>query len=596
MLQRGASRDFPAALYIYMPEKGDENLIQLETLRHSTAHVMADAVKHLFPEVKITIGPAIEEGFYYDFDYKRPFSPEDLEKIEKEMHRIVKAKCPFVRQEVSRDEARQLFKDEPYKLELIRDLPEGEVITIYRSGDFVDLCRGPHVEHTGKIGAFKLLSVAGAYWRGDERNPMLQRIYGTAFATQSELDDYLKRLEEAGRRDHRKLGRELDLFSTMEEYGGGLILWHPKGGRIRDAIESFWKDQHYRNGYDILYTPHIGRSTLWETSGHLDFYRDSMYSPMDIDGNEYFIKPMNCPFHIMIYKTQIRSYRDLPLRWAELGTVYRYEKSGVLHGLMRVRGFTQDDAHIFCRPDQLEDELKGALSLALFMLKTFGFEHFKVMLSTRPEKYIGSEEIWERSTSTLKTALQSQKIDYTVDEGAGVFYGPKIDIKLVDAIGRDWQGPTIQVDFNLPERFQMEYIGQDGKPHRPVMVHRTVLGSMERFVGTLIEHYSGRFPLWLAPVQALILTVGEKHIPFANEVRDLFRQNLVRVEIDDSENKLGYKIREAQVRQIPCMLVVGDRELEDKTVNMRSRSGENVGALPARAALDRILNEIASKS
>ena len=589
------SRDFPAALYIYMPEKGDENLIQLETLRHSTAHVMADAVKHLFPEVKITIGPAIEEGFYYDFDYKRPFSPEDLEKIEKEMHRIVKAKCPFVRQEVSRDEARQLFKDEPYKLELIRDLPEGEVITIYRSGDFVDLCRGPHVEHTGKIGAFKLLSVAGAYWRGDERNPMLQRIYGTAFATQSELDDYLKRLEEAGRRDHRTLGRELDLFSTMEEYGGGLILWHPKGGRIRDAIESFWKDQHYRNGYDILYTPHIGRSTLWETSGHLDFYRDSMYSPMDIDGNEYFIKPMNCPFHIMIYKTQIRSYRDLPLRWAELGTVYRYEKSGVLHGLMRVRGFTQDDAHIMCTPDQIDNEIREVLRFSLFMWKSFGFTDIKAYLATRPEKAVGEPERWDQAIAALKNAIAQEKLDYELDEGGGAFYGPKIDLKVKDALGREWQMTTIQFDFNLPERFDMHFIGADGQKHRPYMVHRALLGSLERFFGVLIEHYAGDFPVWLAPTQAILLTITGDQLSYANTVRERIKQQGIRVELDDRNEKLGLKIREAELQKVPYMLVIGAKEAAANEVAVRSRKKGDLGKMSVEKFNEMILKEIEEK-
>lgn len=578
-----------------MTEKGDENLIKLETLRHSTAHVMADAVTRLFPGARITIGPSIEDGFYYDFDYKRPFAPEDLIEIEKEMLRIVKEKFPFVRQEVTREEAKRIFKDEPYKLELINDLPEGEVITIYRSGDFVDLCRGPHVEHTGKIGAFKLLSVAGAYWRGDERNPQLQRIYGTAFETQKELDDYLTRLEEALRRDHRKLGRDLDLYSTMEEYGGGLILWHPKGGRIRDAIETFWKQEHYRNGYDILYTPHIGRSTLWETSGHLDFYKDSMYSPMDIDGNDYFIKPMNCPFHIMVYKTKVRSYRDLPLRWAELGTVYRYEKSGVLHGLLRVRGFTQDDAHIFCTPDQIEHEISEVLRFSLSMWKAFGFTSIKAYLATRPEKAVGEEARWDQAIAALKNAVAQEKLQYELDEGGGAFYGPKIDLKVKDALGREWQMTTIQFDFNEPERFDMHFIGADGQKHRPYMVHRALLGSLERFFGVLIEHYAGDFPVWLAPVQASIVTITGDQSGYAAGIRDSLLQKGVRAELDDRNEKLGLKIREAELQKIPYMLVVGAKEMAANMVAVRSRKKGDLGKMPAEKFVEMILEEIEKK-
>jgi threonyl-tRNA synthetase len=576
-------------------EKGDKELIELETLRHSAAHVMADAVKRLFPEVKIAIGPAIEEGFYYDFDIKRPFTSEDFANIEKEMQRIVAAASPFVREEVSRDEARRIFKDEPYKLELIRDLPEGETITVYRSGDFIDLCRGPHVEHTGEIGAVKLLSVAGAYWRGDEHNAMLQRIYGTAFATQAELDAHLTKLEEAAKRDHRKLGRDLDLYSSMDEYGGGLILWHPKGGRIRDAIETFWKQQHYQNGYDILYTPHIGRATLWETSGHLGFYRDGMYSPMDIDGNDYFIKPMNCPFHIMIYKTKVRSYRDLPLRWAELGTVYRYEKSGVLHGLLRVRGFTQDDAHIFCTPDQIENEIREVLRFSLFMWKSFGFTDIKAYLATRPEKAVGEPERWDQAIGALKNAIAAEELDYELDEGGGAFYGPKIDLKIRDALGREWQMTTIQFDFNEPERFDMHFIGADGQRHRPYMVHRALLGSLERFFGVLIEHYAGAFPTWLAPVQAVVISVNADVAPYAAAVGANLRARGFRVDVDDRNEKLGFKIREAQMAKVPYMLVVGGKEAQAQTVAVRSRAKGDLGAMTLDAFGNLIGSEIAEK-
>ncbi|MFA4875570.1 MAG: threonine--tRNA ligase [bacterium] len=576
-------------------EKDDLKDIELETLRHSAAHIMADAVKRLFPEAKITIGPPVEDGYYYDFDFKRPFSTEDLARIEKEMRRIVDAKLPFVRTEVTREQARELFKDEPYKVEMINELPEGQPITVFRHGDFTDLCRGPHVEHTGQVAAFKLMSVAGAYWRGNEHNPQLQRIYGTAFPTQAELDDYLKRLEEAAKRDHRKLGRELDLYSTMDEYGGGLVLWHPKGGRIRDAIETFWKDQHYKNGYEILYTPHIGRSTLWETSGHLDFYRDSMYSPMDIDGNDYFIKPMNCPFHIMVYKTQMRSYRDLPLRWAELGTVYRYEKSGVLHGLLRVRGFTQDDAHIICTPEQIEHEIREVLRFSLFMWKSFGFTDIKAYLATRPEKAVGEPERWNQAIAALKNAIAEEKLEYELDEGGGAFYGPKIDLKVRDALGREWQMTTIQFDFNLPERFDMEYVGSDGQRHRPYMVHRALLGSLERFFGVLIEHYAGAFPTWLAPVQAVVITVSDAQAEYAAKVAKELAACGVRAELDDRGEKLGFKIREAQLKKIPYMLVVGGKEVEAQSVAVRSRANGDLGVMPVKEFADRITAEIAER-
>ncbi|MFH0798622.1 MAG: threonine--tRNA ligase [Pseudomonadota bacterium] len=578
-----------------MSEKGDKELLELETLRHSAAHVMADAVLRLFPGAKITIGPSIEDGFYYDFDYKQPFSQDDLSRIEAEMKKIAAEKLPFARREVSRDEARKIFAKEPYKLELIDELSKGEVITTFSHGDFTDLCRGPHVEHTGAIGAFKLLKVAGAYWRGDEKNPQLQRIYGTAFPTLGELTAYLAMVEEAGRRDHRKLGTELDLFSTMDEYGAGLVLWHPKGSRIRDAVETFWKEEHYRNGYEILYTPHIGRAALWQTSGHLDFYKDSMYSPMDIDGNDYFLKPMNCPFHIMVYKRKIRSYRDLPLRWAELGTVYRYEKSGVLHGLMRVRGFTQDDAHIMCTPDQIENEIREVLRFSLFMWKSFGFTDVRAYLATRPEKAVGEPERWDQAIAALKNAVKEENLEYELDEGGGAFYGPKIDLKVKDAIGREWQMTTIQFDFNLPERFDMNFIGADGQRHRPYMVHRALLGSLERFFGVLIEHHAGAFPAWLAPVQARVLVISADQAAYAKGVVDRLRARGLRAELDDRNEKLGLKIREAQLEKIPYMLVVGGKEVEAGAVAVRSRVKGDLGAMPADAFVDLLCDEVAGK-
>ncbi|HPQ80932.1 MAG TPA: threonine--tRNA ligase [bacterium] len=578
-----------------MTEKGDKELLELETIRHSAAHVMADAVLRLFPGTKITIGPAIEDGFYYDFDSDHSFSPDDLDAIEKEMAKIVSEDLPFIREEVTREKARELFANEPYKLELIDELPEGSVITVYRHGDFEDLCRGPHVASTGKIGAFKLMKVAGAYWRGDERNAQLQRIYGTAFPTGDMLKAHLAMLEEAGKRDHRKLGTDLDLFSTMDEYGAGLVLWHPKGSRIRHAIESFWKEEHFRHGYEILYTPHLGRATLWNTSGHLDFYRDSMYSPMDIDGQEYFIKPMNCPFHIMVYKTRMRSYRDLPLRWAELGTVYRYEKSGVLHGLLRVRGFTQDDAHIICTPEQIDDEILEVLRFSLFMWKSFGFTDIKAYLATRPEKAVGEPERWNQAIEALKKAIEAEKLDVEIDEGGGAFYGPKIDLKIKDAIGREWQMTTIQFDFNLPERFDMQFVGADGQRHRPYMVHRALLGSLERFFGVLVEHYGGAFPAWLSPVQAKVLPVAQDFNAYAKEVASELSAAGVRVEVDGRAEKLGLKIREAQLSKVPYMLVVGGKEAQSGAVAVRSRSGGDRGTMPLAEFCGMISAEIAER-
>ncbi|MCZ6638919.1 MAG: threonine--tRNA ligase, partial [Candidatus Dadabacteria bacterium] len=473
----------------------------LDLVRHTAAHVMAEAVQSIYPEAKVTIGPVIEDGFYYDFDFPRGFTPEDLEKIEERMKEIVKVGSPMLRKTVSRQQAIDTFEriGESYKVEIINELPEDEEITIYDQETWFDLCRGPHIPSTSYLKAFKLLSIAGAYWRGNESNQMLQRIYGTAFWDRKDLKNYLNKLEEAKKRDHRKLGKELDLFSIQEEVGPGLVLWHPKGAAIRNIIENFWKQQHLRFGYDLLYTPHMAKLDLWKTSGHVDFYREYMFSPMEVENSEYQIKPMNCPFHIMIYKTKIRSYRDLPLRWAEIGTVYRYERSGVLHGLLRVRGFSQDDAHIFCRPEQIEEEVQGVLDLTTYFLGMFGFNEFEVYLSTRPEKYVGEKEIWDKATTALKNALDTKGLSYEMDVGGGAFYGPKIDLRIKDVLGRAWQCSTVQVDFNLPGRFSMSYIGEDNTKHTPIMIHRAIFGSFERFFGILIEHYGGAFPMWLSP-------------------------------------------------------------------------------------------------
>jgi len=543
-----------------------------EAMRHSTSHVMAEAVQSIFPDAKFGIGPAIEDGFYYDFGLSRPLTPDDLPVIEKKMSKIIAANLPFTRQEVTREEAKKVFATQPYKLELIDELPD-EKVSLYQQGSFTDLCRGPHVNSTREIKAFKLISIAGAYWRGDERNPMLQRIYGVAFNTKEALAEHLNKLEEAAKRDHRKLGKELDLFSIHAEAGPGLVHWHPKGAVIRRVIEDFWKEEHIKRGYDIVYTPHISRLDLWKTSGHWEFYRENMYSPMDIDEQQYIIKPMNCAGHILIYKTKLHSYRELPIRYAELGTVYRYERSGVLHGLARVRGFTQDDAHIFCRFDQLEEEVVRVLELTRFMMETFGFTNHKVLLSTRPEKYSGALEAWEEATSTLQKALSRSGIAYEVDPGEGVFYGPKIDTKIEDALGRAWQGPTVQVDFNLPQRFDVNYIGEDGQEHMAVMVHRTVLGSMERFIASLIEHYGGAFPVWLAPVQVKIVPVADRHLDYANELETRLKDDNVRAEVDSRSERMNLKIRQAQLEKIPYVLVIGDREAATATVSVRLRDG-----------------------
>ncbi len=564
-----------------MPEMKNKSLDQktaerLERMRHSAAHVMAEAVQSLFPRAKFGIGPTIEDGFYYDFELPRPLTPDDLPLIEEKMREIIARDEPFTSEEVDKEEARRLFAGQDYKLELIDELP-GEKATIYRQGSFTDLCRGPHVASTGELKAFKLTHIAGAYWRGDEKRPMLQRIYGAAFESEAELEDYLARQAEAMKRDHRKLGKELDLFSIHEEIGPGLICWHPKGAVIRRLIEDFWKDEHVKRGYEIVYTPHIAKLDLWKTSGHWEFYRDYLYSPMEVEGQQYIIKPMNCLGHILIYKSQMRSYRHLPLRYAELGTVYRYERGGVLYGMARVRGFTQDDAHIFCRPDQIEPEVAGVVRLAQFMMATFGFKEYDLLLSTRPEKYTGTVKMWDKATNSLKGVLEELGLPYEIDPGEGVFYGPKIDIKLRDAVGHAWQGPTIQVDFNLPQRFNVCYIGDDGREHQVIMIHRTVLGSMERFLACLIEHYGGAFPAWLSPVQAMIIPIADRHVDYACQVEEELKKEGIRSQVDDRTERMNLKIREAQLEKVPYMLVVGDKEVASGGVSLRLRNGEDAG-------------------
>jgi threonyl-tRNA synthetase len=575
---------------------------QIHKLRHSTAHVMAQAVIERFPDALIAIGPPIKDGFYYDFDLGRDpdgslktFAPEDLEAIEKRMRQIVSGRHPFVRSEVSAAEAKKIFADQKYKIDLIEGLEKGgvdeygessaepPVISTYRHDKFVDLCRGPHLEHTGQIppDAFKLLSVAGAYWRGDEHNPMLQRIYGTVWPNRNQLAAYLEKLEEAKRRDHRRVGKDLDLFSTNpDEVGGGLVLWHPKGGLMRHLAEEFSKEEHLKGGYDFVYTPHIGRATLWETSGHLGFYKENMYAPIEIEGQQFYLKPMNCPFHLQIYKSRTRSYRDLPLRFAEWGTVYRFERSGVLHGLTRVRGFTQDDAHLFCRPDQMPEEIDRVLGFCLHILRSFGFSEFNAYLSTRPEHRVGEEEKWEAAEQALEASLQRAGIKYQIDEGGGAFYGPKIDLKVYDALGREWQLSTVQFDFNMSERFDLTYVGEDGQEHRPYMIHRALMGSEERFFGVLIEHFGGAFPVWLSPVQVTVIPIADRHNDAAYDIAGQLKEAGLRVEVDASSDRMNAKIRNAQLQKIPYMLVIGDREAADGAVNVRLRSGEQRGTLP----------------
>ncbi len=569
----------------------------VETIRHSAAHVMAEAVTRIWPGTKVAIGPAIDDGFYYDFQFASPIKDDDLPAIEKEMRRIIQGGAEFKRREVSKAEARTAFAAEPFKLELIEGLEDGS-ISLYEQDGFVDLCRGPHVANTREIrpDAFKLRSIAGAYWRGDEKRPMLTRIYAYCFSSKADLEAHLKLLEEAEKRDNRRLGKELDLFSTHEEAGPGLIYWHPKGGRFRVELEKWWREEHYANGYEILFTPHIGKSWLWETSGHLGFYKGNMYSPMKIDEDDYYAKPMNCPFHIMIYKSDTRSYRDLPLRWAELGTVYRYERSGVLHGLMRVRGFTQDDAHIICTPEQIEDEILEVLRFSLSMWKTLGFKDIKAYLATKPAESVGEPSRWDQALESLRKAIVKEGLPYEVDEGGGAFYGPKIDLKVKDAIGREWQMTTIQFDFNMSERFQMEYVDADGQHKRPYMVHRALLGSIERFFGVYIEHTGGAFPVWLMPEQAVIIPVASTFDDYAKKVvADLKRQG-IRARADLSDARMNAKIRTAQGQKTPYMLVVGQKEQDEGTVAVRFRDGRDQSTMSLADFQARVLARVAEKS
>jgi len=568
---------------------------ELARMRHSAAHLMAEAVQEMFPGAKFGIGPAIDNGFYYDFDLPRSLTPDDLKQIEQRMRAHRKKNERFERKEVSRAEALEIFGDNPYKVELIEGFPERETISTYQQGDFLDLCRGPHVESTRDIGPFKLQSIAGAYWRGDEKRPMLQRIYGTAWFTQEELDAYLHMLEEAQKRDHRRLGRELDLFSVSDEIGPGLILWHPNGAMIRYLVEQFEQQEQLARGYDLVYTPHIASEKIYQRSGHLETYGENMYSPMSIEEVDYYLKPMNCPGHIMIFKDKLHSYRELPIRFAELGTVYRYERSGTLHGMLRVRGFTQDDSHIFCTPDQVVEEVAGVIDLAAHMADVFGYR-FETYLGTRPDKAIGDEATWDRAIDALKQALESRQLSYHLDEGEGAFYGPKIDIKWLDALGRAWTGPTIQVDFNLPERFDVNYIGEDGERHQVAMIHRTLLGSMERFVGGLVEHYAGAFPVWLAPLQAVIIPITDDQSAFAESIRARLRERGIRADVDSSGARMQAKIRNAQMQKVPYMLVVGKREAEADSVSVRLRSGDDLGAVRVDEFLDMVLPIIESKS
>ncbi len=590
-------------------EKYDET--ELYRIRHSSAHVMAQAVVEMFPgEAKVAIGPPIAEGFYYDFDLPRSLTPEDLEVIESRMRELIEGDFEFEMQVVSAEEAKEIFKDQPYKLELIEGLEAGgvdeygeptkeaPVISTYTHDTFTDLCRGPHLERTGQInpGALKLLNVAGAYWRGDEKRPMLQRIYGTAWETSEELEQYLWRLEEAKKRDHRVLGRELDLFSVSEDVGPGLILWHPKGGMIRKLAEDFSREEHEKAGYDFVYTPHIGKSKLWETSGHLDWYADAMYPPVEVEEQKYYLKPMNCPFHIQIYKSSTRSYRDLPLRYAEWGTVYRYERSGTLHGLLRVRGLTQDDAHLFCRPDQMPDEIDKTLDFSLHILRSFGFDDIHAYLATRdPDKAAGSPEQWEAPTEALRASLERSGLPYQVDEAEATFYGPKIDLKVNDALDREWQLSTIQFDFFLPERFGLSYVGEDGAEHQPYMIHRALMGAMERFFGTLIEHHAGAFPVWLAPVQVSLIPIADRHQDYARGVAEQLKEAGLRVEVDERSERMNAKIRDAQVQKVPYMLIMGDRDEEANQVSVRLRSQEDLGGMSVEAFLERAQADIKAR-
>jgi threonyl-tRNA synthetase len=582
-----------------------EDKKQLEKMRHSCSHVLAAAVIKLYPKVKLAIGPAIEDGFYYDFDFgKKKISEKDLAKISQEMEKIIKAKLPFKKENVTIEKARNIFKNQPFKLELIAALVKGEKVkkvSLYKTGDLTDLCVGPHVTNTAKIGPFKLLSIAGAYWQGDEKKPMLTRIYGTCFSTKKALEEHLQKIEEAKERDHRKLGQQLGLFSITPEVGPGLVLWHPKGGLIRSIIEQHSLKRHLQSGYKIVYTPHIGRARLWQKSGHLKWYKENMFGPIEIEKEEYWVRPMNCPFHIMIYKSQVRSYRDLPLRLAEFGTVYRYEKSGVLHGLLRVRGFTQDDSQIFCRPDQVESELTEALEFSLSILQDFGLKlkELKFELSVRdpkkPGKYAGTQKDWQMAEKVLETILKKKKLPFKKMEGEAVFYGPKIDIKLEDALGRLWQLSTIQFDFNMPKGFKLRFMGQDGQQHEPYMVHRALLGSFERFFAACLEHFAGNFPVWLSPVQAVVIPITDKHVTYGQKIVDQLKEEEIRAEIDDRSETTSAKIRDAEMQKIPYILVVGDKERKAKNVNVRVRGEKSHGPMSLLEFTSLIKEDIAKK-
>ena len=561
------------------PLDSDQTSVLRQKIRHSAAHVMADAVMQLFPDAKMGIGPPTKDGFYYDFEVTDPFTSDDLIKIEKRMSEIISGNHSFDKTTISRADAEHKFEHQPYKIELIENLESSEPISTYSHGTFEDLCQGPHVKTTSDICAFKLLTVAGAYWRGSENNPMLQRIYGTAFESTEALEEHLNKLEEAEKRDHRTLGRALDLFSTHDEIGPGLTIWNPKGATLRSIVEQYWRDLHIQHNYQPVYSPHIGRSNLWETSGHLGFYNENMYAPMEIDEQQYYLKPMNCPFHIMVYKSSLRSYRELPLKLSELGTVYRYERSGVLHGLMRVRGFTQDDAHIFCMPDQIEEEIGKVLDLTFELLEAFGFNNYTIALSTRPEKYVGEIDMWDHATDSLRKAIESRSLKYTIDEGGGAFYGPKIDLNIQDALDRDWQCTTVQFDFNLPERFNLVFQNDSGERAQPYMIHRAILGSIERFIGILIEHYSGAFPVWLAPVQGVIIPISDRHLDYAASVQKALSTSGLRIEVDSRRDRMNAKIRDAPIQKIPYMIVVGDSEEEADSVSVRLRDGTNLGAI-----------------
>jgi len=570
----------------------------LEIIRHSTAHLMAHAVKELYPEAEVTIGPIIENGFFYDFAIKNPFTDEDLGKIEMKMHEIAKQDLPISREVWQKQDAVGYFKNinENYKAEIIEDIPDDEDLSIYKQGDWMDLCRGPHVPSTNILNAFKLTKVAGAYWRGDSSNEMLQRIYGTAWADKKSLSDYLEQLKQAEKRDHRRIGKDLDLFSIQEEAGGGLVFWHPDGSKIRQVIEDYWRTKHLEADYELLYTPHIALDTLWQTSGHTDFYQESMYTPIEDENRLYRLKPMNCPFHVLIYKNQLRSYRDLPIRWAELGTVYRHEMTGALHGLMRVRGFTQDDAHIFCTDDQVETEITNILNLTIEILQAFTFDQYEIHLATKPEKSVGNDRIWTKATQALEQALLSKDLDYVKDEAGGAFYGPKIDIKIKDAIGRLWQCSTIQLDFNLPERFDMQYIGSDGQKHNPVMIHRTLLGSMERFFGVLIEHFEGKFPLWLAPTQITILTISDSQNNYAEKMYEKLKNIGFRVKIDLRNEKIGSKIRDHTLKRVPYFIILGSQEVKLNQISVRTQKGEDLGKMELDQFVKNLKRELTSKN